>query len=152
DGLVEVGSLTAFMQYLLQILMAVMMATMIFLMVPRAMVAAKRINEVLATEPELAEGSRDAANTQGYLEFRNVSFSYPGADEPVLTDISYSAAPGQTSGIIGSTGSGQTTLLSLIPRLTDPIAGEVSLDGAPVHQYYRQAPAQLVAMAPQKAD
>src|SRR5699024_11448911 len=83
-------------------------------------------NEVLATEPELAEGSRDAANTQGYLEFRNVSFSYPGADEPVLTDISFSAAPGQTIGIIGSTGSGKTTLLNLIPRLTDTSADRKS--------------------------
>ena len=151
DGLVEVGSLTAFMQYLLQILMAVMMATMIFLMVPRAMVSAKRIGEVLATEPELAEGSLDAAEAQGYLEFRNVSFSYPGADEPVLTDISFAAAPGQTIGIIGSTGSGKTTLLNLIPRLTDTSAGEVLIDGAPVHQYSRAALSQIVGMVPQKA-
>src|SRR5699024_4192618 len=92
-----------------------------------------------------------AANTQGYLEFRNVSFSYPGADEPVLTDISFSAAPGQTIGIIGSTGSGKTTLLNLIPRLTDTSAGEVLIDGVPVPQYSREALSQIVLMVPQKA-
>src|SRR5699024_10708213 len=84
DGLVEVGSLTAFMQYLLQILMAVMMATMIFLIIPRAMVAAKPLNEMLATEHERTEGTSQADDVPGHLELRNVSFSYPGADEPVL--------------------------------------------------------------------
>lgn len=151
DGLVEVGSLTAFMQYLLQILMAVMMATMIFLMIPRAMVAGKRINEVLATEPELTEGTRDADNIHGYLEFRNVSFSYPGADEPVLQDINFTAAPGQTVGIIGSTGSGKTTLLNLIPRLIDTSSGEVLIDGVPVTEFSRQGLSDIVGMVPQKA-
>ena len=151
DGLVEVGSLTAFMQYLLQILMAVMMATMIFLMIPRAMVAAKRINEVLATEPELAEGTRDADDVAGHLEFRDVSFSYPGADEPVLEDISFTAAPGQTIGIIGSTGSGKTTLLNLIPRLIDTSAGQVLIDDVDVTDYSRAALSKIVGMVPQKA-
>ena len=151
DGLVEVGSLTAFMQYLLQILMAVMMATMIFLMVPRALVAGKRINEVLSTEPELTEGSREADNIRGHLEFRNVSFSYPGADEPVLQDINFTAAPGQTVGIIGSTGSGKTTLLNLIPRLIDTSSGQVLLDGVPVTEFSRQALSDIVGMVPQKA-
>lgn len=151
DGLVEVGSLTAFMQYLLQILMAVMMATMIFLMVPRALVAGKRINEVLSTEPELTEGSREADNIRGHLEFRNVSFSYPGADEPVLQDINFTAAPGQTVGIIGSTGSGKTTLLNLIPRLIDTSSGQVLIDGVPVTEFSRQALSDIVGMVPQKA-
>ena len=151
DGLVEVGSLTAFMQYLLQILMAVMMATMIFLMIPRAMVAAKRINEVLATEPELAEGTRDADDVAGHLEFRDVSFSYPGADAPVLEDISFTAAPGQTIGIIGSTGSGKTTLLNLIPRLIDTSAGQVLIDDVDVTDYSRAALSKIVGMVPQKA-
>lgn len=151
DGLVEVGSLTAFMQYLLQILMAVMMATMIFLMVPRALVAGKRINEVLSTEPELTEGSREADNIRGHLEFRNVSFSYPGADEPVLQDINFTAAPGQTVGIIGSTGSGKTTLLNLIPRLIDTSTGQVLIDGVPVTEFSRQALSDIVGMVPQKA-
>lgn len=151
DGLVEVGSLTAFMQYLLQILMAVMMATMIFLMIPRAMVAAKRINEVLATEPELTEGTREADDVAGHLEFKNVSFSYPGADEPVLEDISFTAAPGQTIGIIGSTGSGKTTLLNLIPRLIDTSAGQVLIDDVPVAEYSRAALSKVVGMVPQKA-
>lgn len=150
-GLVEVGSLTAFMQYLLQILMAVMMATMIFLMIPRAMVSAKRINEVLATEPELTEGSLETDDVLGYLEFRNVSFSYPGAEEPVLSNINFRAAPGQTIGIIGSTGSGKTTLLNLIPRLIDPSDGEVLIDGVPVSAYSRDALANAVGMVPQKA-
>ena len=151
DGLVEVGSLTAFMQYLLQILMAVMMATMIFLMIPRAMVAAKRINEVLATEPELTEGTRQADDVAGHLELRNVSFSYPGADEPVLENISFTAAPGQTIGIIGSTGAGKTTLLNLIPRLIDTSAGQVLIDDVPVTQYSRSALSKIVGMVPQKA-
>lgn len=151
DGLVEVGSLTAFMQYLLQILMAVMMATMIFLMIPRAMVAAKRINEVLATEPELAEGTRDADDVAGHLEFRDVSFSYPGADQPVLEDISFTTAPGQTIGIIGSTGSGKTTLLNLIPRLIDTSAGQVLIDDVDVTDYSRAALSKIVGMVPQKA-
>ena len=150
-GLVEVGSLTAFMQYLLQILMAVMMATMIFLMIPRAVVSAKRINEVLATEPELTEGQLDADGVVGHLEFRDVTFSYPGADEPVLSNISFRAAPGKTIGIIGSTGSGKTTLLNLIPRLIDPSDGEVLIDGMPVSAYSREALAQIVGMVPQKA-
>lgn len=151
DGLVEVGSLTAFMQYLLQILMAVMMATMIFLMIPRAMVAAKRINEVLVTEPEHAEGTREADDVAGHLEFRDVSFSYPGADAPVLEDISFTAAPGQTIGIIGSTGSGKTTLLNLIPRLIDTSAGQVLIDDIDVSDYSRAALSKIVGMVPQKA-
>lgn len=151
DGLVEVGSLTAFMQYLLQILMAVMMATMIFLMIPRAMVAAKRINEVLVTEPEHAEGTREADDVAGHLEFRDVSFSYPGADAPVLEDISFTAAPGQTIGIIGSTGSGKTTLLNLIPRLIDTSAGQVLIDDVDVTDYSRAALSKIVGMVPQKA-
>ena len=150
-GLVEVGSLTAFMQYLLQILMAVMMATMIFLMIPRAMVSAKRINEVLATEPELTEGDLEIDDVNGHLEFRDVTFAYPGADEPVLSDINFSAAPGQTIGIIGSTGSGKTTLLNLIPRLIDATSGQILIDGVPVTAYSRQALSQAVGMVPQKA-
>ena len=150
-GLVEVGSLTAFMQYLLQILMAVMMATMIFLMIPRAMVSAKRITEVLATEPELTEGTFEPEEPAGKLEFRNVTYAYPGADMPVLEDINFSAAPGQTVGIIGSTGSGKTTLLNLIPRLTDTTAGEVLIDGVPLPEYSRQALSNIVGMVPQKA-
>ena len=150
-GLVEVGSLTAFMQYLLQILMAVMMATMIFLMIPRAMVSAKRINEVLATEPELTEGDFAPDEVAGHLEFRNVTYAYPGADVPVLENITFTAAPGQTVGIIGSTGSGKTTLLNLIPRLTDTTDGEVLIDGVPVSAYSREALAEIVGMVPQKA-
>jgi ATP-binding cassette subfamily B protein len=150
-GLVEVGSLTAFMQYLLQILMAVMMATMIFLMIPRAMVSAKRINEVLATEPELTEGHLDADGVIGHLEFRDVTFAYPGAEQPVLSDINFRAAPGQTIGIIGSTGSGKTTLLNLIPRLIDTSEGDVLIDGVPVTAYSREALAHIVGMVPQKA-
>ena len=150
-GLVEVGSLTAFMQYLLQILMAVMMATMIFLMIPRAMVSAKRINEVLDTEPELTEGSFAPDDVAGHLEFRDVTFSYPGADQPVLSGINFTASPGQTVGIIGSTGSGKTTLLNLIPRLTDTSDGEILIDGVPVTDYSRDALAKIVGMVPQKA-
>src|SRR5699024_384415 len=87
----------------------------------------------------------------GHLEFRNVSFSYPGADEPVLENISFTAAPGQTIGIIGSTGAGKTTLLNLIPRLIDTIADQVLIDDVPVTQYGRSALSKIVCMVPQKA-
>lgn len=115
------------------------------------MVSAKRINEVLATEPELTEGDLAADTVRGHLEFRDVTFAYPGAEAPVLSDINFRAAPGQTVGIIGSTGSGKTTLLNLIPRLIDTTEGQVLIDGVPVTAYSREALAHTVGMVPQKA-
>ena len=151
-GLVEVGALTAFMQYLLQILMAVMMGTFMFMMFPRAIISGRRIGEVLTTmgsveEPEVAETPQDRSGT---VEFRNVSFAYPGADAPILDDVSFTAPAGKTTAIIGSTGSGKTTLVNLIPRLYDATAGEVLLDGVPVTQLPRAEITGALGLVPQK--
>ncbi len=153
QGLVEVGSLTAFMQYLLQILMAVMMGTFMFMMFPRAVISARRIGEVLQTVPTLAEPARPAALADSggaAVEFRGVTFSYPGAEAPVLDGVSFTAEAGRTTAIIGSTGSGKTSLVSLIPRLHDATAGQVLLDGVPVTDLARASISAAVGLVPQK--
>lgn len=153
-NLVEVGALTAFMQYLLQILAAVMMGTFMAMMIPRAMVCAERISEVLDTEPSMqdAEGAAFAAQQprDGTVEFRNVSFGYEGAEEPVLQDLSFVAEPGKTTAIIGATGSGKTTLLNLVPRLYDASEGEILIGGVPVTQLNREQLSRSVASVPQR--
>ncbi|MDQ4503097.1 ABC transporter ATP-binding protein [Sinomonas sp. ASV322] len=152
SGDMQVGSLTAFMQYLLQILMAVMMGTFMAMMVPRAMVCADRIGEVLDVEPSMREPENPVtpARREGVVEFRDVSFCYPGAEKPVLSGISFTARPGQTLAIIGATGSGKTTLLNLVPRLFDTADGEVLLDGVPVAQLDRHEITSRVGMVPQR--
>src|SRR5699024_10442188 len=151
-GAMEVGSLTAFMQYLLQILMAVMMGTFMAMMLPRAVICAERINEVLRHEPSLRAPDNPVvpASTTGEVEVRDVSFTYPGAEQPVLDGISFTAKPGQTTAILGSTVPGQTTLLSLIPRLYEATRGQVLLDGVPVQQLAEQTLADRVGFVPQK--
>ena len=151
-GLVEVGSLTAFMQYLLQILMAVMMGTFMMMMLPRAVVSAGRIGEVLDTVPTLAEPVHpvEPAQRRGEVEFRDVTFAYPGAEAPVLDGVSFTVAPGTTTAIIGSTGAGKSTLVNLIPRLYDATDGQVLLDGVPVTQLARAELTRAVALVPQK--
>jgi ATP-binding cassette subfamily B multidrug efflux pump len=158
DGAIEVGSLTAFMQYLLQILVAVMMASFMAMMLPRAIVCAGRIQDVLGHEPSITEPEADPsvepvspAQARGELEFRDVSFTYPGADAPVLHDISFTVRPGQTTAVIGATGSGKTTLVNLIPRLFAPTSGEVLVDGVPVASMPRADLARYVGLVPQKA-
>lgn len=153
DGEMEVGSLTAFMQYLLQILMAVMMGAFMAMMLPRAIVCAGRIDKVLRHEPTVAEPVTPVTpeRLRGELEFRNVSFTYPGADQPVLSDVSFTVHPGQTTAVIGATGSGKTTLVNLIPRLLEPTSGEVLLDGVPVSRMPRAAIVERVGLVPQKA-
>jgi ATP-binding cassette subfamily B protein len=151
-GQMQVGSLTAFLQYLLQILMAVMMGTFMAMMIPRASVCADRIGEVLDVEPSMA-APQDAvapAAREGVVEFRDVSFKYPGAEAPVLSGLTFTARPGQTVAIIGATGSGKTTLLSLIPRLYDVAGGQVLLDGVPVDRLPRSEITSRVAMVPQR--
>src|ERR1700734_927224 len=117
DGSMQIGSLTAFITYLAQILMSVMMATFMFMLVPRAEVSAERIMEVLDTAPSVGAPTSPlpAGPEPGRLELRNVEFRYPGAEQPVLRDISLTAPPGQTTAVIGGTGSGKTTLVNLIP-------------------------------------
>nr|WP_278723048.1 ABC transporter ATP-binding protein [Corynebacterium accolens] len=152
-GLVDVGGLTAFLQYLLQILAAVMMGTFMAMMLPRALVCARRITGVLSHEPSITppKDTVTPATNSGTVEFRNVSFSYAGADAPVLEDISFTATPGTTTAIIGSTGAGKTTLLSLIPRLYVPSEGEVLIDATPTTSLSRPDIVSRVSLVPQKA-
>ncbi len=135
-GLMQVGSLTAFLAYLIQILIAVMMATFMLVLVPRATVSADRIVEVLDTESSVVPPSVPVTELgeRATLRFSGVEFSYPGASEPVLRGISFAAEPGQTTAIIGSTGAGKSTLLGLVPRLFDVTGGEVSVDGVDVRR------------------
>ncbi|KMK72929.1 multidrug ABC transporter ATPase [Kocuria rhizophila] len=152
QGQIEVGALTAFLQYMLQILMAVMMATFMFMMVPRAVVSAERITEVLDLHPAMHPPQRPAAapRARGRLEFRDVTFQYPGAEAPVLDDICFTAEPGRTVAIVGATGSGKSTLINLIPRLIDPVGGEVLLDGLALPDYAPEDLAGRVGLVPQR--
>lgn len=151
-GQVEVGSLTAFMQYLMQILMAVMMGTFMAMMLPRAIICARRIEELLDRRPTIEEPSvpAKAPSRAGVVELEGVSYTYPGAEEPVLKEVSLRAVPGQTTAIIGSTGAGKSTLLSLIPRLTAATSGRVLLDGVDVTDMARAEIVERVSMVPQK--
>jgi len=136
NGSMQVGSLTAFLNYLAQILMSVLMSTFLLMMVPRAAVCAERIQEVLDTESSVVPPAAPVRKLlrRGEVEFRNVTFAYPGAAAPVLKDVSFTAHRGQTTAIIGSTGAGKTTLLALIPRLMDVTDGAVLVDGVDVRQ------------------
>ncbi|CAM3092760.1 putative ABC transporter ATP-binding protein [Arthrobacter ulcerisalmonis] len=152
SGDMQVGALTAFLQYLLQILVAVMMGTFMAMMIPRAAVCADRIGEVLDVEPSIHDPEAPEAPSalSGVVEYRNVTFSYPGAESPVLSNVSFTARPGQTIAIIGSTGAGKTSLLSLLPRLYDAVDGEILLDGVPVNKLDRSEITRRVAMVPQR--
>ena len=136
QGLMEVGALTAFLAYLVQILMAVMMATFMLVLVPRAAVCADRVGEVLETASSVAPPAAPVRPERliGELELRDVAFSYPGASDPVLQALSFTARPGQTTAVIGSTGSGKSTLVSLVARLFDATAGAVLVDGVDVRE------------------
>ncbi|MGY0060526.1 ABC transporter ATP-binding protein [Streptomyces sp. LZ34] len=148
----QIGALTAFLSYLMQILMAVMMATFMFMMVPRAEVCAERIQEVLDTETSVPPPLKPAPplERRGLLELRGVEFRYPGAEEPVLRDVSLVARPGQTTAVIGSTGSGKSTLLGLVPRLFDATDGSVHLDGVDVRDMDPVLMAESIGLVPQK--
>ncbi len=152
SGEMQVGALTAFLQYLLQILIAVMMGTFMAMMIPRASVCADRIGEVLDVEPSIHDPERPEtpATLAGVVEYRNVTFAYPGAESPVLSNISFTAKPGETVAIIGSTGAGKTSLLSLLPRLYDIAEGEVLLDGVSVANLDRAEITKRVALVPQR--
>ncbi|OFP27647.1 ABC transporter ATP-binding protein [Corynebacterium sp. HMSC068G04] len=152
EGLVEVGSLTAFLQYLLQILAAVMMGTFMAMMLPRAIICARRITDVLEHEPSITEPDqpRTPERSKGIVEFDNVTFQYAGAEAPVLHDVSFTATPGTTTALIGATGSGKTTALSLIPRLYLPTEGRVLLDGTDIADMARKDVVKRVGLVPQK--
>ena len=152
-GTMEIGSLTAFLSYIMQILIAVMMATFMLVILPRAAVSADRIGEVLETEPTVVPPARGVtrAPERGHLELRGIGFRYPGASHPVLTGVDLDARPGQTVAVIGSTGAGKTTLLNLIPRLFDPTEGAVLIDGVDIREYDPEALWSRVGLVPQKA-
>ncbi|MEU6703138.1 ABC transporter ATP-binding protein [Streptomyces wuyuanensis] len=152
SGGMQIGALTAFLAYLMQIVMAVMMATFMFMMVPRAEVCAERIDEVLATESSVVPPLAPVRETtrHGHLELRAADFRYPGAEEPVLRGVDLVARPGETTAIIGSTGSGKSTLLGLIPRLFDVTGGEVLVDGVDVRELDPVLMARTVGLVPQK--
>ena len=134
SGAMPIGNLTAFLAYLMQILMSVMMAVMLFVIVPRAAVSLRRIKEVLDTETSVRESVAPVfmEELQGHIEFHDVEFRYPGAQDAVLDKISFSARPGETVAFIGSTGSGKTTLVNLIPRFYDVTGGRITIDGVDV--------------------
>ncbi|WP_328532920.1 ABC transporter ATP-binding protein/permease [Micromonospora zamorensis] len=152
SGAIQVGALTAFLQYLMQILMAVMMATFMLMMVPRAAVCAERITEVLDTDSSVVPAAEPVTDlpTRAELEMRGVRFQYPGAVDPVLRDISFRATPGTTTAIIGSTGAGKTTLLSLIPRLVDVTGGAVLVDGVDVRELAPDELWRRIGLVPQR--
>ena len=153
DGSTRIGSLLAFLTYLIQILMAVMMATFMAAMWPRASVSAERIVEVLDTDTSVVVSptARRSVSETATLEFRHVGFSYPGAAEPVLRDVSFRIGPGQTLAVIGSTGSGKTTLVNLVPRLVDATVGSVIIDGVDVRDLDPEVVWSRVGLVPQKA-
>ncbi|HEU5417589.1 MAG TPA: ABC transporter ATP-binding protein [Streptosporangiaceae bacterium] len=152
DGGMQIGSLTAFLSYLMQILMSVMMGTFVFMMWPRAEVSSERIMEVLETEPDMARPSRPvtAVATRGRLELRQAEFRYPGAEDPVLCDISLAGAPGEVTAVIGGTGSGKTTLVSLIPRLMDVTGGAVLVNGVDVRELDPAVLSDTIGLVPQR--
>ncbi|PNE36026.1 ABC transporter ATP-binding protein [Streptomyces noursei] len=148
----EIGALTAFLSYLMYILMSIMMATFMVMMLPRAEVCAERIQEVLATESSVAPPAAPVSTLRrhGELELRDVEFRFPGAEQPVLKDISLTARPGETTAVIGSTGSGKSTLLGLVPRLFDATGGTVLVDGEDVRNLAPETLAAVIGLVPQK--
>ncbi|SCD84714.1 ABC transporter ATP-binding protein [Streptomyces sp. PpalLS-921] len=152
SGGMEIGALTAFIAYLMQIVMSVMMATFMFMMVPRAEVCAERIQEVLGTDSSVVPPKDPVTElrTHGHLEIRGAEFRYPGAEEPVLRAVDLVARPGETTAVIGSTGSGKSTLLGLVPRLFDATGGDVLVGGRDVRTLDPALLAESVSLVPQK--
>jgi ATP-binding cassette subfamily B protein len=151
NGGMQIGDLMAFIQYVMQIMFALVMASMMFVMVPRAAVSATRINEVLDMKPSfLDEGTEKANRVHGTLEFEHVTFSYPGAEEPALSDISFSANPGEITAIIGGTGSGKTTLVNLIPRFYDISSGTIRVNGVDIRKSSQDEVRSKIGFVPQK--
>ena len=151
SGQMQVGALTAFLSYLLQILMAIMMATFMLMIVPRASVCAERLTEVLDTESSVVPPSEPVRKvvSRATVELRDVSFCYPGAEHQVLTDVSFTLRPGQVTAVVGSTGAGKTTLVSLVPRLMDATSGAVLVDGVDVRRLDPDLLHRLVGLVPQ---
>ncbi|MFC6457267.1 ABC transporter ATP-binding protein [Paenibacillus vulneris] len=153
SGYMQVGDLMAFLQYAMQIMFSLIMMSMMFVMIPRASVSAGRINEVLGMTPTLENPAhgRQTGERKGYIEFDRVSFSYPGAEQPALSNISFSVSPGEITAIIGGTGSGKSTLISLIPRFYDVSSGSIRVDGVDVREMTQQTLRGKIGLVPQKA-
>ncbi|MCR8860930.1 MULTISPECIES: ABC transporter ATP-binding protein [Bacillus] len=152
-GHMQVGDMMAFMQYTMQIIMAFLMISMVSIMVPRASVSAQRIAEVLDTDLSIhdaAEPKTFASDKKGYVEFKNVSFKYPGAEEDVLSNITFTAKPGETTAFIGSTGSGKSTLINLIPRFYDVTSGQILIDGTDIREVSQKELREKIGYVPQK--
>ena len=156
SGDLSIGNLTAFLQYLSQILFAVLTSVFVFILVPRAAVSSGRIREILDTEPTIHDPASPVAldlesAERGVVEFRDLEFSYPGAEQPVLRGVSFRAAPGDTTAIVGSTGSGKSTLVNLIPRFYDATSGQVLIDGIDVRDLRRDDLWSEIGLVPQRA-
>lgn len=151
SGGMQVGALIAFIQYAMQIMFAFLMVSIMFVMVPRAAASASRINDVLDTVPDIVDPKKPQSPQarHGFVEFRDVTFSYPGAERPALDHISFSARPGEVTAIIGSTGSGKSTLLNLIPRFLDVGQGSVLIDGIDVREMTQESVRAKIGLAPQ---
>lgn len=152
NGAMEIGDLMAFIQYVMQIMFALVMASVMFIMVPRASVSANRINEVLEMTPSLIDdGTKTADIEKGTLEFDHVTFFYPGAEEPALSNVSFSAKPGEVTAVIGGTGSGKSTLVNLIPRFYDVTSGTIRVNGVDVQAVPQEELRSKIGFVPQKA-
>jgi|SRR5690625_884638 len=152
QGGLQIGDLMAFIQYVTLILFALVMASMMFVMIPRASVSANRINEVLEMEPTfLDDGTHSANKEPGTLEFEDVTFTYPGAKKPVLTNISFQAKSGETTAIIGGTGAGKSTLINLIPRFYDITSGTIRVNGVDIRESSQEEVRSKIGFVPQKA-
>lgn len=153
NGSMQVGDLMAVMQYAMQIMFSLLMMAMMFILIPRAAASAARINEVLAIEPSIndKENIREKSEGKGMIEFKNVSFAYAGAEEPVIKDISFVTRPGEVTSIIGGTGSGKSTLVSLIPRFYDTTEGEILLNGVNIKDMTQESLREKIGFVPQKA-
>ena len=153
NGLLQVGDMMAFIQYMMQIVMAFLMISMISIMLPRASVSANRINEVLETEPDIKDKDKTKKfdeTKKGLVEFKNVCFRYPDADTEILEDINFTAKPGETTAIIGSTGSGKSTIVNLLPRFYDVTGGELLIDGVNVKEVSQKDLRDIIGFVPQK--
>ncbi len=152
-GGIQVGDMMAFMQYAMQIIMSFLMISVMFIMLPRASVSAQRINEVLETEPVIRDKevpARFPEDFKGIVEFKDVTFAYPGADEPALKHISFTAKPGETTAFIGSTGSGKSTLVNLIARFYDVTEGQILIDGVDIRDVSQHELRERIGFVPQK--
>ena len=153
SGTMQVGDMMAFIQYTMQIVMAFLMISMISIMLPRASVSANRINEVIETEPSIKDKEETKTfnpEKKGLVEFKNVSFRYPDADTEILEDINFTAEPGKTTALIGSTGSGKSTVVNLIPRFYDVTGGELLVDGVNVKDVSQKALRDIIGFVPQR--